>query len=159
MGGFCVTNAPTLASLRFMSRPYMFSASLPASVTAAARAALKLIAEDQQNDTSGLRARLWRNIRIMHDGMMKLDIGPNEEPGPVGSIRFPDPVTGLQFWRALLDRGIYVNILGPPATPSGEVAIRYSVSAAHTETQIRRALDAFATTMREFAAKPRVTKP
>ena len=50
---------------------------------------------------------------------------------------------GYDFWKALLDRGIYVNLLVPPATPGGDVALRFSVSAAHTQEHIDAAIAAF----------------
>jgi 8-amino-7-oxononanoate synthase len=50
---------------------------------------------------------------------------------------------GYNFWKALLDRGVYVNLLMPPATPGGDVALRFSVSAAHTPQDIETAIGAF----------------
>jgi 8-amino-7-oxononanoate synthase len=47
------------------------------------------------------------------------------------------------IWAGLLERGIYVNLLIPPATPSGEFVLRYSVSSAHTQEHIDRAMEAF----------------
>jgi 8-amino-7-oxononanoate synthase len=48
-----------------------------------------------------------------------------------------------EFWKALLARGIYVNLLIPPATPNSEVVLRFSVSAAHTPQHIESAIEAF----------------
>jgi 8-amino-7-oxononanoate synthase len=64
-------------------------------------------------------------------------------PGPVGSIRLPGLVAGYQFWQGLLVRGIYVNMLIPPATPDGEVVLRFSLSAAHQPEHIEAAITAF----------------
>jgi 8-amino-7-oxononanoate synthase len=50
----------------------------------------------------------------------------------------------LQFWNRLLQRGVYVNIMLPPATPNGVSLIRCSVSAAHTPAQIDEVCRAFA---------------
>jgi len=44
--------------------------------------------------------------------------------------------TTLAMWRALLDRGYYVNVGLPPATPSGESLLRCAISAAHSEAQL-----------------------
>jgi 8-amino-7-oxononanoate synthase len=145
IGGYCVTNARALRSLRFIARPYLYTASLPPAVAAAACEALRIIA----NDTD-LRAALWRNAETMHAGLKALGLALCAPPGPVGSIR----MTGLRachdFWKGLLERGVYVNMLIPPATPDGEAVLRFSVSAAHTPEQIGRALAAFAEVTRSL---------
>ena len=43
---------------------------------------------------------------------------------------------------ALLERGIYVPGIRWPTVPRGQERLRFSLSAAHTDTQIDRALDA-----------------
>jgi len=55
-----------------------------------------------------------------------------------------DRVEALQFWSQLLQRGVYVNLMLPPATPDGVSLIRCSVSAAHTLGQIDAVCAAFA---------------
>jgi 8-amino-7-oxononanoate synthase len=49
----------------------------------------------------------------------------------------------LRCWAALLEQGIYVNLVLPPAAPDGKTLLRCSVSAAHTCEQIDRLLQAF----------------
>lgn len=139
IGGYAVSDSSALRAMRFMSRPYLYTASLPPPIVAAARRAVHLISAEPK-----LRDDLWRNARAMHDGLAGIGIRPCADPGPVGSIRMPGLAAGYEFWKALLDRGIYVNLLVPPATPDGEVVLRFSVSAAHTPDQIRAAVDAVA---------------
>ncbi len=138
IGGYAVSNAPALRAMRFMARPYLYTASLPLPVVAAAREAIRLIATD-----STLRDALWRNARTLHAGVSALGLRLAAPPGPVGCIGMGGVTAGYGFWRALLDRGVYVNMLVPPATPTGEVALRLSVSAAHTAEHIEMAVSAF----------------
>ena len=49
----------------------------------------------------------------------------------------------LAWWRQLLAAGVYVNLVLPPATPSGRCLLRCSLSAAHSPDQVRRIRDAF----------------
>jgi 8-amino-7-oxononanoate synthase len=105
---------------------------------AAAREAVRIIATDRS-----LRERLWANAKKLHAGLDEIGLKPCAAPGPVGSIRMPDLIAGYQFWKAALDRGVYVNLLMPPATPGGDVLLRFSVSAAHTNEQIETALSVF----------------
>lgn len=139
IGGFCVTDRPELKSLRFLARSYLYTASLPPAIVSAASMAIGLIVTAPE-----LRERLWHNARMFHAGLQKLGFRLCADPAPIGSVRLPGTLQGLAFWRALLERGVYVNLMVPPATPDGQVLLRFSVSAAHTEAQIRTALATFA---------------
>jgi 8-amino-7-oxononanoate synthase len=43
-----------------------------------------------------------------------------------------------------MQRGAYVNLVMPPASPTTDSLLRCSVSAAHSNEQIDRIIDAFA---------------
>lgn len=139
IGGYAASSTSALRALRFMARPYLYTASLPLPVVAAAREAIRLIATDD----AGLRQILWRNAERFHAGVSALGLHLHAAPGPVGSIRLSGLIAGYQFWQGLLARGIYVNMLIPPATPDGEVVLRFSLSAAHKPEHIEAAIDAF----------------
>jgi len=138
IGGFTVTNHAELRRLRMMARPYLYTASLPLPLVASARAALGIIAGE-----AGLRAKLWRNAEAFHAGLHAIGLDICSAVGPVGSVRMRSVRSGHDFWKNLLSQGIYVNMLLPPATPNGEVLLRFSISAAHTREQIDAALKAF----------------
>ena len=138
IGGYAVGNSAALRALRFMARPYLYTASLPLPIVAAAREALRLIATGTE-----LRERLWRNARMLHQGLTALGWDIYAPAGPVGSIGLPGVSKGRQIWQDLLARGVYVNLLVPPGTPNGEVMLRFSVSAAHRPEHIETAIAAF----------------
>jgi hypothetical protein len=52
------------------------------------------------------------------------------------------------YVQALLERGVYVNLVLPPATPDGGALLRCSMSAGHTPEQIDQIAEAFAETLR-----------
>jgi 7-keto-8-aminopelargonate synthetase-like enzyme len=99
-----------------------------------------------------LSDRLWRNAKQLHEGLRAAGLDVCAAIGPVGSIRMRGVKDGHDFWTGLLDRGVYVNMLLPPATPNGEVLLRFSVSAAHTPEQIAKALTVFSEVARAKAA-------
>ncbi len=138
-GGYCVSDVEGFEALRSYSRPYMFSASLTPPTVATARAAFKRMAESPE-----LRERLWANSNRFYDGLAKLgfDLGP--EVSPVVAVKLPDPRTAVTLWNVLIDAGVYTNIAIPPATPNSLSLLRVSVSAAHDDEQITRALEIFA---------------
>jgi 8-amino-7-oxononanoate synthase len=145
IGGFCVSDDPRLELLRLVSRPYMFTASLPPTVVAAALAALERI---EQGDA--LRSRLWRNIGRLYRGLSGLGMRAIAPAGPVIAIRVDGMERLLAFWGGLLRAGVYVNLALPPATPAGVHLLRCSVSAAHTDEQLDQVCAAFAEVARSL---------
>ncbi|MDG1972279.1 MAG: aminotransferase class I/II-fold pyridoxal phosphate-dependent enzyme [Paracoccaceae bacterium] len=139
VGGFCVSDHPGLDALRSISRPYMFTASLPPAVIAAAQQSF-----DQIDANPLLRDRLWRNARILFDGLEALGFKLGPEVSPVVAIMLPGKEVAVRFWNALMEAGVYTNIAIPPSTPNALSLLRSSISAAHTRDQIATALDVFA---------------
>lgn len=139
VGGFCVSDHEGVEILRSISRPYMFTASLPPAVIAAARQSF-----DQMEANPQLREQLWRNARTFYDGLQTLgfDLGP--EVSPVVAIKLQGKEIAVRFWNALIEAGVYTNIAIPPSTPNALSLLRSSISAAHTREQIATALDVFA---------------
>ena len=136
IGGFCVSDHPDFEVLRIVSRPYMFTASLPPSVIASVRAAL-----DTVRTRPDLRTRLWSNIETFYDALERQGFALGPEKGPVVAVRLPNPEMAIHMWQAMLARGVYVNLALPPATPTGEALLRCSVCAAHTTEQLRTIVD------------------
>jgi 8-amino-7-oxononanoate synthase len=61
---------------------------------------------------------------------------------------------GVRFWRALIEQGVYVNLVLPPAAPSGITLVRCSVSAAHSDEEIDAIVAAFAALMDSDILEP-----
>jgi 8-amino-7-oxononanoate synthase len=138
IGGFCVSDIEGFEILRVLSRPYMFTASLPPGVVAGAMEALH-----QLRTRPALREQLIGNANRLYAGLAAhgFELGP--EPGPVVSALMPSPEVAFAFWTKLLEAGLYTNVSMPPATPRGLALLRTSVSAAHTTEQIDRAVSLF----------------
>lgn len=138
-GGFCVSDVPALDLVRYSSRPYIFTASPSPATIASTRQALRLLSAGH-----GLRARLRENFERLHAGLTAMGYALGASPSPVIAVVLGDRIEALQFWNSLLQRGVYVNLMLPPATPNGVSLIRCSVSAAHTPEQIDAVCAAFA---------------
>jgi 8-amino-7-oxononanoate synthase len=138
VGGYCASNHPELELLRYMSRPYVFTASPSPSVIASTRAALVLLQQGK-----ALRSRLWQLVHRLYDGLVGLGYKLGAEPSPVIAALLDSREQALALWRGLYEQGIYVNLIMPPAAPHGLSLVRCSVSAAHTDEQIDRICTAF----------------
>jgi 8-amino-7-oxononanoate synthase len=138
-GGFCVSDHAALDLVRYSSRPYIFTASPSPATIASTRAALTLLAAGRD-----LRARLRANCERLHAGLAALGYRLGADPSAVVAVVLGDKRTALRFWNELLARGVYVNLMLPPATPDDSSLVRCSVSAAHTSAQIDAVCAAFA---------------
>ena len=140
MGGFCVSPHPELELIRYVSRPFIFTASSSPSIIASTHEALR-----QLKARPELRETLWRNANRLHEGLKAsgLDIGP--QVSPVVAIRLGKTEEALSSWNHLLEAGVYTNLMMPPASPDGFSYLRCSVSAAHTPEQLDKIISAFST--------------
>ena len=139
MGGFCVSRHDVLGLFRYVSRPFMFTASPSPAVMATTREALK-----QLRSRPELKETLWSNARQLYNGLKDLGFELGPEISPVVAVRCKDRESALAQWNQLLEAGIYVNMMLPPATPRGASFLRCSISAAHTPEQISAIIEKFA---------------
>ena len=137
-GGFCVSKHPELESIRFAIRPYIFTASPPPSVIASTRQALAIMRSEPE-----LRDQLWRNAGRLYDslGAMGFRLGPMASPVVAATVEDRDQ--SLQFWQRLLEAGVYVNLVVPPASPTVNSLLRCSLSAAHEDDDVDTIIGAF----------------
>ncbi len=138
IGGYCTSDYKELELLRYASRPYVFTASLSPANIAAARTALRLIRERPE-----LKERLWKNAYQLYGNLKEMGFELGPEPSPIVAVRFKEPARALTVWKGLLEKGVYVNMVLPPATPDGSALLRASVSAAHKPEQIEAISEAF----------------
>ena len=131
VGGFAVGDHQNFEMLSFASRSYVFTASLPAPIIQGVRVALTGLKEGD-----ALRAKLMRNLSQLHAGLSKAGLPPTHSDSPVVALRIGKTEHAIALWKAVLQRGVYVNMIVPPASPDGGAMLRLSVSAAHSEDEI-----------------------
>jgi 8-amino-7-oxononanoate synthase len=149
IGGYCVSNDPDFDVLRVTTRSYMFTASLPPSIVASVRQALRVVVAHPE-----LRTRLWGNVHTLYEGLKAKGFTLGPEHGPVVGVHLPDRMMAIGFWRAMLDAGVYVNVAIPPATPNGVSLLRCSVSAAHTREQLELMIEVMTGIGRQMGVIP-----
>jgi 8-amino-7-oxononanoate synthase len=138
IGGFCVSNHPELNLVRSASRPYVFTASSSPSIIASTRTALQIL-----KTGSELRQRLWENANLLYRKLQDLNFQVGPELSPIVAVRLKDKAEAFALWSGLMEHGVYVNLVLPPATPDGDSLLRCSVSAAHTPEQMDKICSAF----------------
>lgn len=150
IGGFGAGNHPLFDTIRYASRPYMFTASpSPATVATATAALRRLAAEPERRD------RIQRNSQRLFDGFRSLGLPLGcDVVSPVIAVRCTDEPSTIAMWNSLLEAGVYVNIALPPGTPGKICLLRCSVSAAHTDADIDQIVALFGKVV--SAERPRV---
>jgi glycine C-acetyltransferase len=137
-GGFTSGKKEIIEMLRQRSRPYLFSNTLAPSIVGASIAVLNLLSE-----TTELRDKLEYNTKYFRTKMTEagFDIKPGEHP--IVPIMLYDAVLAQQFAARLLDEGIYVIGFFFPVVAKGQARIRVQLSAAHEQSHLDKAIDAF----------------
>lgn len=139
LGGFAVADDIVIDYMRHMSRPFMFSASLPPSNAATATAALEyLMAHPELKDQLSQAADNLRNALAARNVKFKPTLTP------IVPIYTSDGTTTLRIVRDLYDEGVFVNAVLPPATAENECLIRTSLMANISKDLIEEAADKIA---------------
>jgi len=145
LGGFVASDTRTIEYLKHRSRPLIFSASIPPANAAAVLAALRIMKREPERVD-----RLWRNTRLMQQGLQDLgfDIGASETP--IVPVLVGKMDVCFKMCKRLDEEGVFVNPVIPPAVAPNETLLRISLMATHTEDQIAFTLGKMAKVGREL---------
>lgn len=136
IGGFIAAEEAIIDYLRHNSRPYIFSASITPSATAAASKALDiLIAEPERV------AHLWEITNYALEGFRSLGCEIGHTSSPIIPLYIRDNEKTFIITRTLFEEGIFVNPVVSPAVAPKDTLIRFSLMATHTKEQVDIALD------------------
>jgi glycine C-acetyltransferase len=137
-GGYVSSRREVVDLLRQRARPYLFSNTLAPSIVAGTLAALDLL---EQSDH--LRAQLVANAELFRGLMTEagFDLLPGQHP--IVPVMFGDAALTARMADEMQRQGVYVTAFSYPVVPKGRARIRVQLSAAHTEDEIRRCVDAF----------------
>ena len=104
-----------------------------------------------------LRVKLWENAHRLYDGLSQLGFAVSPEVSPVVAVTIRERSQAIAWWDELMQRGAYVNLVMPPASPTTDSLLRCSVSAAHSSEQIDQIIEAFAALKPSASASDPIT--
>ena len=145
MGGYTTANKEIIEILRQRSRPYLFSNSLAPAIVGASIKVFDLLS----NDTS-LRDKLEWNTNYFRTEMEKAGFDLVGADAAIVPVMLYDAKLSQIMANKLLELGIYVIGFFYPVVPKGKARIRVQLSAAHTESQLNKAIEAFKTVGKEL---------
>ncbi|MCK1477947.1 glycine C-acetyltransferase [Bradyrhizobium sp. 197] len=144
-GGYTSGKREVIEWLRQRSRPYLFSNTLMPAIAGASLKALDII---QRSNAS--REQLSANSERFRSKMSKAGFALAGADHPIIPVMLGDAMLAQQMSEKLLQRGVYVISFSFPVVPKGRARIRTQMSAAHSATDIDRAIDAFTEVGREL---------
>ncbi|MCT4666060.1 MAG: aminotransferase class I/II-fold pyridoxal phosphate-dependent enzyme [Flavobacteriales bacterium] len=136
VGGYIAGSQQMIDYLSHVARTYMFSASLPPASTASAIAALKIMKRDDS-----LQQKLWENTYFAMKLFKEKDLDIGAAETPIIPIYIRNSAKTFLVAKALFDKGIYVNPVVAPGVKETDALLRFSLTAAHTQEQIKYAIE------------------
>ena len=129
-GGYICGSTTLVEWLINRARAFIYSTAPPPAIVAAATAAIQFLQSPEGEE----RCRnLWRNIALLHELLV-----PGKAPA---SAIFPliigDEQQALNLAHSLRKAGFFVPAIRYPTVARGSARLRITVTAAHTEDQIR----------------------
>ncbi len=152
LGGYMASSAKVAEYVKHVSRPFIFSASMPPASAAAALIALRIL----ENDPS-LVDKLQGNARYMRSALAQKNIRMRESNGemiPIIPIYTYEEIKTLTIAKDLYDHGVYVNSSLPPATAPHECLLRTSLMASHSHELIDEAVGIIAEVLSNYQLEP-----
>ncbi len=138
MGGFVCGPKIFIEYLLNKARTFIYTTGLPPAVCGASLGAFEAIQEEPQRVE-----RLWENGKKIRDGLRALGYDIPRGAGPILPIIVGENDEAVKMSEKLLEEGILVVAIRPPTVPKGTARLRLSVSAAHTDADIEKLMNAF----------------
>lgn len=149
-GGYIAGSRDLIEYLKHMAPGFVFSVGMAPAAAATSLAALDIL-EREPERVAAVNARAALFLRLVREG--GLDVG-----GSVGAAIVP-VITGSsiragRLAHALFERGINVQPILYPAVPERAARLRFFLTAAHSEDQVREAAAILLDEHRKVMAEP-----
>ena len=138
MGGYTTAKKEIIDLLRQRSRPYLFSNSLAPAIVGASLKVFDLIEGDTQ-----LIDKVQSNTAFFKSKMKAAGFDIVDGDSAIVPVMLYDAKLSQRMADELLKEGVYVIGFFYPVVPKEQARIRVQLSAAHTEKQLSKAVDAF----------------
>jgi 8-amino-7-oxononanoate synthase len=138
-GAFVAGSHALVDTLLQRARTYVYTTALPPAVAAATRAALRVAEEE-----SWRRARVLGHVARFRREAAGLGLQLLDSHTPIQPVVLGREAAALAASETLRARGLWVPAIRPPTVPAGSSRLRITLSAAHTDADVDRLLEALA---------------
>jgi 8-amino-7-oxononanoate synthase len=136
-GAFVAGSEALIETLIQSARTYVYTTAMPAALAEATRASLRIVQKE-----TGRREKLSTLTARFREGAGQIGLRLAESVTPIQPILVGDSAKAVELSERLLAKGILVPAIRPPTVPEGTARLRVTLSAAHTEAQVDRLLEA-----------------
>jgi 8-amino-7-oxononanoate synthase len=136
-GAFVAGSDELIETLIQEARTYIYTTAPPPAMATAARAALRLVREEDWR-----RDHLQALVQRFRRGAARLGLGLTGSSTPIQPLIVGEAAAALRLSAALRERGVLISAIRPPTVPPGSARLRITFSAAHSPAQVDRLLDA-----------------
>ena len=137
-GGYTSGRKEIIEMLRQRSRPYLFSNTVAPSICAASIKVLEMLSES--NDLSN---KLKENTKYFRKGLQDAGFDIPNGIHPIVPVMLGDAKLAQEMSKRLLERGIFAIGFFFPVVPMDKARIRTQISAAHSRSDLDKAIKAF----------------
>lgn len=136
LGGYCAASKEIVQFLRLYARTYFFSTGLPASVAAGLNEVFKLFEEDKAG-----REELWQKINYLKVRLITSGFDVLDSQSAIIPVMIYDEEKLFKIHKALIQNGLYTNIVTYPAVRRKECRLRLCAMKDLTYEQIDKAIE------------------
>ena len=137
-GGFTSGRKEIIEMLRQRSRPYLFSNTLAPSICAASIKVLEMLSKSNE-----LGNKLKENTQYFRKGLQAAGFNIPNGIHPIVPVMLGDAKLAQEMSKKLLERGIFAIGFFFPVVPMDKARIRTQISAAHSRSDLDKAIKAF----------------
>ena len=138
-GAYVAGRESWIRRLQNVCRSLIYSTALPPPVIGAAAAALELV-----RNADSARQALRRKAESFRVRLTELDLATCGSTTQIVPVLVGDAEATLSLSAELEERGVLAIAIRPPTVPVGTARLRFSLTAAHEDSDLKRALDAVA---------------
>ncbi|MGI6777555.1 MAG: aminotransferase class I/II-fold pyridoxal phosphate-dependent enzyme [Acetivibrionales bacterium] len=138
LGGVIAASEDVIHYVKHVSRPFIFSASIPPANAAAALEAVNILEAEPERV-----AALWSNKEYMVKGFERIGLPLGCKQTAIIPVMTWENERTFIITKMLLNEGVYVNPAIAPAVKPGQCLLRTSYTATHSKEQLDFALKAF----------------
>lgn len=134
-GGFITGSRVLINYLRNKARTFIYSTSLPPSVSAVSLEALKILENEPQ-----VRRRLWKNVKYFRSKLENLGYNIMNSQTQIIPLLIKDNFRTMAMSKGLFAEGLFAVGIRPPSVPINTSRIRLSLMATHTKDDMDKAV-------------------
>jgi 8-amino-7-oxononanoate synthase len=135
-GAFVAADEEVIDTLIQQARSYVYTTAQPAAIAAATLVSLRLV-----QDENWRRDKLQTLIRQFKVGAAELGLALMASDTAIQPIVIGDDEQAIIIGRKLEEKGLLVGVIRPPTVPEGSARLRITLSANHSEQQVKQLLD------------------